>query len=74
MDTLKLNLRIENNQSVPVSIESIKFEFSSAAQPAPNTELRGGVFKPKFRVGLSEAGEDLYEAQVLLLPNKWFDT
>lgn len=71
---LKLNIKVENHQSVPVAIESIKFDFSSAVQRAPNTELRGGVFTPKFRVGRNEAGEDLYESQWFLPPNKWVET
>jgi len=65
---LKLNLRIENSQAVPVAIESNEFEFSSATQKAPNAELHRGIYRPKFRVGRS-AGKDLYELHCLLLPN-----
>jgi hypothetical protein len=71
---LKLNLRVENNQSVPVTIESIAFDFGPDAQRAPNAELRGGVFKPKFRVGVNEVGKDLYEPHMLLMPNKSIET
>jgi hypothetical protein len=71
---LKLTLLVENNQPVPVALKSMAFDFSPNARRAPNAALRSGLFTPRFRVGANEAGKDLYEPQVLLMPNKSIKT